>query len=241
MGEERGPISHYGLIAWIMTVLAIISVLFIILDWTNVSDVMIVYALELSFGLGGAAMMGVNITDSLTDTRGQAEVLIYGLLGGSALMMISQVLYVFWQVTAFAAVGNAGLVVLAPVAETLVFEFILFGTFWLLGEKLGIIKWLRFLITAIPSSMIFALWHYWTNPSLHLLPLIVLFLGSLLLKAIYAKTDDVGTPMLAHLFNNVFAVMGLIAVVISTYWWVLGIPVILLVLYLLLSKGGPLK
>jgi membrane protease YdiL (CAAX protease family) len=95
-----------------------------------------------------------------------------------------------------------------------------------------------FLFAVVPASAAFALFHYpayGDNPQ----AFFILFMGGILLGSMYAVTQDIGVPIIAHTFNNALATLSGSLEIASQFWYIFVIPAavaIAVALYLLIKK-----
>ena len=227
MAMNRKQKWQIGLLAWLCTLSAILDTYFHILDPTG-SQLWIVYGFGLLFGLASAGAMDVEF--NIKWEARQMQVLTFGIMGGAALIMLQVVMGLFDMM--FAVSTAEQLTILAAVSEELVFTMVLFG-FLLTATEHFKLHWLW---AAIPSSIIFALFHFFAY-GLQWYGIILFIMGGIILRWSYMKTRDVGTPMIAHMINNGIVFVALNAVeTFMNYWWLIAILGVLLLLPSLILK-----
>lgn len=213
-----------GLLAWMCTLVAILDTYFHILDPSG-SQLWILYGFGLLFGLASAGAMDIHF--NIKWEARQMQVLTFGIMGGAALIMLQVLMGVFdmmFSVTPFATTEQ--LTILAAVSEELMFTMVIFGTLLMLCEHFH----LHWIWAAVPSSAIFALFHFFAY-GLQWYGIILFIMGGIILRWTYVKTRDIGTPMVAHAINNGL-IMGMVIAVeaIIDYWWLIAILGVLLLL-----------
>ena len=110
---------------------------------------------------------------------------------------------------------------LAGVAEELFFRGFI-GTFLRLVSP-------SLVLALLPSAAIFALFHYFAYAEVG--AFVVLFALGLILGLIHEFTNDIGAPMLAHVLNNMFAMMPVvIAVLVDNMFIIIGVVVLFMVI-----------
>lgn len=226
-----------GIIGWAFTILAVLTTFYANLDPAS-STLWVVYGLGLAFGMSGAALMLVFFREALP-TRDmllyrQDRVLAFGLLGGALVTTISSGVYMVFQVAEEVEFTTlTGTTVLAPVSEDYIFVFLIFGSLFLLFKGLHLLA--RFLCAAIPSSLTFALWHYFAFGA-SLPNIITLLLGGLVLRWVFVQTQDLGATMLAHLLNNLIAIMPAVIGFVNAYLWVIALPFVIVILAIVILR-----
>jgi len=137
-------------------------------------------------------------------------VLPVGLMTGVFLVMINLSINVGGNLlmgSAFGAVDptNFALGLLAGVAEELFFRGFLQTMFELFLGATVLAKY----IAPIPTALIFAWFHYFAYAG-NVIAWLVIFGIGLGLGYIHTFSRDMGTPILAHVFNNAFAMLPLL-------------------------------
>jgi membrane protease YdiL (CAAX protease family) len=162
----------------------------------------------------------------------QMHVLTFGIIGGAALATLQVMMGVFDMVFVTAPATTDQLTILAAVSEELMFTMVLFGTLLMVAKHFG----LHWIWAAVPSSIIFALFHFFAY-GLQWYGIILLIMAGIILRWSYMKTKDIGTPIIAHMINNGL-VMGMLSVVemVVDYWWLIMILGMLLLLPTLILK-----
>ena len=229
MAMNRKQKWQIGLLAWLCTLSAILDTYFHILDPAG-SQLWILYGFGLLFGLASAGAMDVEF--NIRWEGKQMQVLTFGVMGGAALIMLQVLMGVFDMLFAATPAPTEQLTILAAVSEELMFTMVLFGSLLIVAEHFR----LHWLWAAVPSSVIFALFHFFAY-GLQWYGIVLLTIGGVILRWSYMKTKDIGTPMIAHMINNGI-IMGTLAVfeAIMDYWWLIAILGVLLLLPSLILK-----
>jgi membrane protease YdiL (CAAX protease family) len=128
------------------------------------------------------------------------------------------------------------LCLLAGCAEELFFRGFLQTTIEIF---LGATRMARF-VAIVPVAIVFSLYHFFAYNSL--VAFIVLFVIGMVFGLAHALSNDIGVPMLAHVTNNCFAALPLVAGLISAniIWFVL-LGVVVMVGVIMAGLGGNRK
>jgi membrane protease YdiL (CAAX protease family) len=239
--EEFKPSQiRYDAVAFIMTMFAAIIVLWYVVEFANSIQtgaytqtlVWIAFTAEFGLAVGVVALMRPRMPWESPQAN-IYKVLAYGLLGGVLIVMIT----VLGSLLAFSfgllpyevsTTQDMRLALLAPVAETLMFQVFIFG------GLMALFKNLHWLFSAGPTSLMFALYHFFaihTHPVL----IIIYVLGSLVLDWVFAKTLAIGTPMVSHFFNNMIPSLPAVAEFFAAWWWLVVLPIIIIAFLLFLG------
>jgi len=232
-GQEYDPHkARIDTIAFIMLMFAMINVLWRLIEIINVPSAdqrFLFYGVELAMAVAGTALMRPKLPWDPGERGTEFKVLWLGLLGGITIVAIqfsgifvAGLLGVLPFDTYRAADIELGL--LAPVAETLLFQFFIFGGL----RSIPALRGVHWLFAAAPTSIMFALYHFFiigTHPVL----ILIFTLGSIVLDYLFEKTQCAGTPMVAHFFNNLVPVLPVIAVAMVGYWWLLTLPIVIII------------
>lgn len=220
-----------GLIAWTMIIVAGMVIFFRELETGGQEPLIRVFEFELLFGIGTIAMADVStIWNSRINLVSETKAVSYGILGGICLVGMQFLIILGTMVNPFATNMNAELSIMAPVPEELFFTFVFYGTFRRIAPQM------HWSIAALISSLIFAAYHFFVVGT-QALPLLILFLGSMILKYLFEITQNIATSMIAHLVNNGVSQLGLISTTIAQYWWIVMIPILLIVIFVFCSGG----
>ena len=214
---DPGQNKKAGLIAWMIIVVSFLSLYFSVLNPNDeMFSIYMILGLSLVFGLAGLAAFDIEIDLSF---NGQLKVLAEGLLGGLAIVVMQLVVSMMAAVLqAYFSATPLELALMAPAPEELIFTMIIFGT---LRSAMPGLPWP---IAAIPSSTIFALFHYWAY-SVHLIITPILFIGGMIHAYLYERTNDIGTSMTSHMVVNGAPLMFAAGAIIMDYLWV-GVVII---------------
>lgn len=94
------------------------------------------------------------------------------------------------------------------------------------------------LLAVVPSAAIFAWFHAFAYPD-NLVALVVLFGIGIVQGLLFALTNDIGAPMVAHITNNTFAMLpAVIAVAGANILSLIFLGVMVVFVYLLGAVGG---
>lgn len=151
----------------------------------------------------------------------QMRVVLFGVIAGFGLVATQILTNVGLGVIEGSTANGFFMGVLAGVSEELFFR----------GFVQTMIRiYVPFLIMAvIPSAFIFALFHYFAY-GLALNALVILFFLGIFLGLLHEIFNDIGVPMIAHIVNNVFAMLPAVIAAVSGSIWImvllLGIVVV---------------
>lgn len=216
--RDPGHKKKAGIVAWFIVVISFLNLYFAILNPVEEHfNIYIILGLSLVFGLSGLAAFEVDI--DLRFDESQIRVLAEGLLGGLSLVVMQVVVSVIAQLAQLFLSGTPQeFALMAPAPEELIFTMIIFGT---LRAAMPGLPWF---VPAIPSSMIFALFHFWAY-GVQMISFMILLVGGFVHAYLYERTDDIGTSMVSHLVVNGAPLMFVMAALFFSYWWVGAIAI----------------
>lgn len=142
----------------------------------------------------------------------QLRVVVIGVAAGFGLVMTQIFTNVGLGVIDASMTNGFFMGVLAGVAEELFFR----------GFVQTMIRiYVPFLILAVlPSAFIFALFHYFAY-GLAVEALVILFMLGIFLGLLHEIFNDIGVPMIAHIVNNVFAMLPAVVAAVTGSIWIL--------------------
>ena len=87
----------------------------------------------------------------------------------------------------------------------------------------------------IPSALIFALFHFFTGASPTAFT--ILFMMGIVLGLLHELFNDIGVPMVAHIVNNVFAMMSTVIAILTGNILIIGLAIGLMILTYVMVKS----
>lgn len=140
----------------------------------------------------------------------QFAVLMIGITAGIVMVVSNGLVYSTSNLVLSSVWGEINtkalyLGLLAGVSEELFFRGFI-GTFMRIVSP-------NLIFAIVPSALIFALFHYFAY--LELSAFVVLFVLGIILGLIHEFTNDIGAPMLAHVINNTFVMMPVVLAVLT--------------------------
>jgi len=161
----------------------------------------------------------------------QFNVLAVGIVSGIVLVVINGL------------TGISSNILLGSTIGTIPIEAIYLGLLAGVAEELffrGFIQTLiriyvpSLILAIVPSALIFALFHFFAYQSAT--AFIVLFVLGLFLGILHEMFNDIGVPMIAHVVNNIFAMLGVITTILTGNIVIIAaVAGILVVTYLIAS------
>ena len=168
---------------------------------------------------------------SPADIQKQMNVLVFGIIGGALLVLVNGFTNQGANWLLGSAIGNISpeaiyLGLLAGVAEELFFRGFI---------QTMIRVYVPSLIMAIvPTAIIFALFHFFAYQTTT--AFVVLFMLGLFLGILHEMFNDIGVPMIAHIVNNIFAMLGTVIALITGNMVIIVLVVgIMIAVYLVAS------
>lgn len=189
-----------GFVGTLMIFFAILNVFWASLDPTVPIRPLFGYSIELLGGLGLALGFGFSFARK-TDLNKEFQAVILGLFAGIVMIAVQAGVYAVSGLLPYSV--NITLILLAPVAETMLFTVAFYHLFRFHFPELS---WLQIAAT---SDISFAFYHYFAYGARadFFIILAILLLGNTILMYVYHLSKNATAPMVGHLLVN-FAVVG---------------------------------
>jgi hypothetical protein len=198
--ETRRVTGTAGFVGTLMIFFAILNVFWASLDPTVDIRPLFGYSIELLGGLGLALGFGFSFARK-TDLNKEFQATILGLFSGISMIATQSAVYAISGLLPYSV--NVTLILLAPVAETMLFTVAFYHLFRFHFPELG---WLQIAAT---SDVSFAFYHYFAygaRPDFWII-LVILLVGNTILMWVYHLTKNATAPMIGHFLVNA-AVVG---------------------------------
>ena len=198
--ETKRVTGTAGFVGTLMIFFAILNIFWASLDPTVDIRPLFAYSAELLGGLCLALGFGFSFARK-TDLNKEFQAVILGLIAGISMIAVQTGIYAVSGLLPY-SVGIT-LILLAPVAETMLFTVAFFHLFRFHFPELS---WLQIALT---SDISFAFYHYFAYGARadFFIILIILLLGNTILMWVYSLTLNATAPMVGHFLVN-FAVVG---------------------------------
>lgn len=189
-----------GFVGTLMIFFAILNVFWASLDPTVPIRPLFGYSIELLGGLGLALGFGFSFARK-TDLNKEFQAVILGLFAGIVMIAAQSGIYAVSGLLPYSV--NVTLILLAPVAETMLFTVAFYHLFRFHFPELS---WLQIALT---SDVSFAFYHYFAYGARadFWIILIILLAGNTILMWVYHLTKNFTAPAVGHFLVN-FAVVG---------------------------------
>jgi len=198
--ETRRVTGTAGFVGTLMIFFAILNVFWASLDVTIDIRPLFGYSVELLGGLGLALGFGFSFARK-TELNKEFQAVILGLFAGIVMIAVQSAIFAVSGLLPYSV--NVTLILLAPVAETMLFTVAFYHLFKFHFPELG---WLQIAAT---SDVSFAFYHYFAYGARadFWLVLIILLAGNTILMWVYHLTKNATAPMVGEFLVN-FAVVG---------------------------------
>lgn len=198
--ETRRVTGTAGFVGTLMIFFAILNVFWASLDVTIDIRPLFGYSVELLGGLGLALGFGFSFARK-TELNKEFQAVILGLFAGIVMTAVQSAIFAVSGLLPYSV--NVTLILLAPVAETMLFTVAFYHLFKFHFPELG---WLQIAAT---SDVSFAFYHYFAYGyrADFWLVLIILLAGNTILMYVYHLTKNATAPMVGHFLVN-FAVVS---------------------------------
>jgi len=189
-----------GFVGTLMIFFSILNVFWMALDPSVDIRPLFGYSVELLGGLGLALGFGFSFARK-TDLNKEFQAVILGLGAGIVMIAIQSAVFAISGLLPYSV--NITLILLAPVAETMLFTVAFYHLFKFHFPELG---WLQIALT---SDVSFAFYHYFAYGARadFWIVLVILLAGNTVLMYIYHLTKNFTAPAVGHLLVNL-AVVG---------------------------------
>lgn len=189
-----------GLVGTLLIFFAVLSTFWASLDPTMDLRAIFAYSAVLFGGLGLALGFGFQFARK-PDMRGEITAVSLGAGAGIVMLAIQSTIFFISDLLPYSTQGS-WLIILAPVAETMLFNVAFYHLFKTHFPELG---WLQI---AAASDVTFAMFHFFAYGyrADFWLILIILLIGNTFLMYIYHLTKNASAPMIAHLLVNLAVV-----------------------------------
>jgi len=232
--------SRFGFVSILLIAIAIVFPVFYGLG--SLSPMVVAYTSLLLAGLVMSiffSYMYGNITRtkraprglSAADIQKQFSVVYVGIIAGLVLVIVNGLTniggnYLMGSATGIGTEEVIYLALLAGVAEELFFRGFIQTMIRIYVPSL--------IFAIVPSALIFALFHYFTN--LSATAFVVLFFMGIILGLLHELFNDIGVPMIAHIVNNVFSMLGTVVILITgNLFIIIGITALAVGTYIVVS------
>ena len=198
--ETQRVTGTAGFVGTLMIFFSILNVFWASLDPTVDIRPLFGYSIELLGGLGLALGFGFSFARK-TDLNKEFQAVILGLFAGIVMIAVQAGVYAVSDLLPYSV--NVTLILLAPVAETMLFTVAFYHLFRFHFPELS---WLQIALT---SDVSFAFYHYFAYGARadFWIILIILLAGNTVLMYVYHLTKNFTAPAVGHFLVN-FAVVG---------------------------------
>lgn len=220
-----------GVVGTLLIFFAILSMFWAGLDPAVDIRSVFAYSMELLGGLALAMGFGFKFARK-TNLKIEIRDIALGIFAGVIILAIQNGVFAVSGLLPF-SLGSAWLIILAPVAETMLFNVAFYHLFKTHFPELG---WLQI---AVASDVSFAMYHFFAyggRPDFWLI-LIILLLGNTVLMYVYHLTKNATAPMIAHLVVNLAVVQDeVISALLANVGTLVALFMVFVLLYLLLGR-----
>lgn len=235
--ETRRLTGTAGFVGTLMIFFSILNVFWASLDPTVDIRPLFGYSIELLGGLTLALGFGFSFARS-TDLNKEFQATILGLFAGIVMIAVQAGIYAVSDLLPYSSV-NVTLILLAPVAETMLFTVAFYHLFRFHFPELS---WLQIALT---SDVSFAFYHYFAYGARadFWIILIILLAGNTVLMYVYHLTKNFTAPAVGHFLVNA-SVVGdeAIASILPHVGTIVALFAVFVGVYLLLGRlrsGNP--
>ena len=193
--ETRRVTGTAGFVGTLMIFFAILNTFWASLDPTIDIRPLFGYSVELFGGLGLALGFGFSFARK-TDLNKEFQAVILGLFSGIVMIAVQAGIYAVSGLLPYSV--NITLILLAPVAETLLFTVAFFHLFRFHFPELS---WLQIAATSDISFAFYHFFAYGARPDFWII-LIILLIGNTILMWVYSITLNATAPMVGHFLVN---------------------------------------
>ena len=220
-----------GVVGTLLIFFAILSMFWAGLDPAVDIRSVFAYSVELLGGLALAMGFGFKFARR-TNLKIEVRDVALGLLAGVIILAIHNGIFAVSGLLPY-SLGSAWLILLAPVAETMLFNVAFYHLFKTHFPELS---WLQIAVT---SDVSFAMYHFFAyggRPDFWLV-LIILLIGNTMLMYVYHLTKNASAPMVAHLVVNLAVVQDeVISALLANVGTLVALFMVFVLLYLLLGR-----
>jgi len=198
--ETRRVTGTAGFVGTLMLFFAILNTFWASLDPTIDIRPLFGYSVELFGGLGLALGFGFSFARK-TDLNKEFQASILGLFAGIVMIAVQAGIYAVSDLLPYSV--NVTLILLAPVAETMLFTVAFYHLFKFHFPELS---WLQIALTSDVSFVFYHFFAYGARADFWII-LIILLAGNTVLMYVYHLTKNFTAPAVGHFLVN-FAVVG---------------------------------
>lgn len=194
--ETKRVTGTAGFVGTLFIYFSILSVFWMALDRTVDIRPLFAHSVVLFGGLALALGFGFTFARK-TDLDKEIQAVMLGLFAGIVMTAIQSATYAVAKVLPY-SMSNTALILLAPCAETMMFNVAFYHLFKFHFPELG---WLQIALT---SDITFAMYHFFAyglRPDFWLI-LIILLAGNTILMYVYHLTKNATAPMVGHFLVN---------------------------------------
>ena len=228
--ETRRVTGTAGFVGTLMIFFAILNTFWASLDRTIDIRPLFGYSVELFGGLGLALGFGFSFARS-TNLNKEFQAVILGLFAGIVMIAVQAGVYAVSGLLPYSV--NITLILLAPVAETMLFTVAFYHLFKFHFPELS---WLQ---VALTSDVSFAFYHYFAYGARadFWIILIILLAGNTVLMYVYHLTKNFTAPAVGHFLVN-FAVVGdeAIAAILPHVGTIVALFALFILIYLFIGR-----
>lgn len=200
---------RFGFVAMLLLSVALIYPSFIgigytdpaLVQWTTMLIIGLVMSIMFSTMLRGATQTKIDAGITPETMTKQMAVVITGLIAGVILVAVNILTNVGMGIVTASAQNGLFMGLLAGVSEELFFRGFIQNMIRVYVPSL--------ILALIPSALVFALFHYFAY-GLSPVALGVMFALGMFLGLLHEIFNDIGVPMLAHVVNNIFAMLPVV-------------------------------
>lgn len=226
---------RFGFVAMLLLSIALIYPSFIgigytdpaLVQWTTMLIIGLVMSIMFSTMLRGTSQTKIDAGITPVTMTKQIAVVTTGLVAGVILVAVNVITGVGLGVFTASAQNGLFMGLLAGVSEELFFRGFIQNMIRVYVPSL--------ILALIPSAAIFALFHYWAF-GLSPVALGVMFMLGMFLGLLHEIFNDIGVPMLAHVVNNIFAMLPVVlAAITGNLVLIVGIVGVVIVVFVYAS------
>jgi len=231
--SSRKTSGAAGLVGTLLIFFAVLSTFWAALDPTMDMRSIFAYSAVLFGGLALSLGFGFQFARK-PDMRGEITAVSLGIGAGIVMLAMQSGIFFISGLLPYSTQGT-WLIILAPVAETLMFTVAFFHLFKTHFPELG---WLQI---AVASDVTFAMFHFFAYGyrADFWLILIILLLGNTVLMYIYHLTKNFTAPAVAHLIVNLAVVQDeVVAGLLANIGTFIILFTVFVLVYLCLGRFG---
>lgn len=201
-----------------------------LIQWTTMLIIGLLMSIMFSVMVKSQSQTRIDVGITAGTMAKQIQVLIVGIIAGLVLVAVNVASGVGFGLFSASTTNGLFMGLLAGVSEELFFRGFIQNMIRIYVPSL--------ILAIIPSAVVFALFHYFAY-GLEPMALGVMFMLGIFLGLLHEIFNDIGVPMLAHILNNIFAMLPAVLALLTGNIFIIVLVVgIVIVSYMFAGNRG---